>query len=103
MTLPTPIKGADGLMIYPNVHKAVALPASHVQLTVETDPKDSYETGRNGTYDIQALRLWTVGRGVHLDGVSATKAIVLHGGITISEKAMDELARRWLDARKATQ
>jgi hypothetical protein len=70
-------------------------------VSVLTDPESSYFVSRNGAPNISQIEafLATDGESVVIS-VYNRKGVELHSGGRITVEAMDELAAKWIEARK---
>ena len=71
----------------------------NIDFKVKTDPDVSVLYGRNGSAKLSAFYVWQGGSNmIHLDGLSS-RHMVINGGFEVKAEEMDELAKKWLEAR----
>lgn len=71
-----------------------------LEVKVDTDIKCSCCRGRNGVFNIKRIKLWIGASGVvYVEGIGK-RNMCLNGGFAITVEAMDELAKKWLEARQ---
>lgn len=69
------------------------------RVSVNLNPDTAWCQGRNGLVKIKELTVWETGGGeVIFDGINK-RGIAINGGFGITVEAMDELAKKWLEAR----
>lgn len=62
----------------------------------------AYITGRNGTFDLRELNIWS-DQYAYIDGISKHFGIAVNGGFgRIPLNSMDEVCQKWLEQRGFT-
>jgi hypothetical protein len=64
------------------------------------DGEPAQETGRNGTFEIKAVRVSGGSTTCFIDGIGKRgRQLAINGGFRVPAEVMDEIAEQWLRSR----